>query len=85
MAAAILSSFLGDVIDTIIILVIVLISGLLGFWQERGARDAVTKLLALVQVKATVLRDGQSQDIPCCPRSSALTWLAVPNKWRKSR
>jgi len=63
-AAAILSSFLGDVIDTIIILVIVLISGLLGFWQERGARDAVTKLLALVQVKATVLRDGQSQDIP---------------------
>ncbi|QLE49198.1 magnesium-translocating P-type ATPase [Nostoc sp. C057] len=63
MAAAILSSFLGDVIDTIIILTIVLISGLLGFWQERGARDAVTKLLALVQVKATVLRDGQSQEI----------------------
>ncbi|MBD2509966.1 magnesium-translocating P-type ATPase [Nostoc muscorum FACHB-395] len=63
MAAAILSSFLGDVIDTIIILTIVLVSGLLGFWQERGARDAVTKLLALVQVKATVLRDGQSQEI----------------------
>ncbi|QKQ73959.1 magnesium-translocating P-type ATPase [Nostoc sp. TCL240-02] len=62
-AAAVLSSFLGDVIDTIIILTIVLISGLLGFWQERGARDAVTKLLALVQVKATVLRDGQSQEI----------------------
>jgi len=64
MAAAILSGFLGDVIDTVIILGIVLISGLLGFWQERGATDAVAKLLALVQVKATVLRDGQSQDIP---------------------
>ena len=64
MAAAILSGFLGDVIDTVIILTIVLISGLLGFWQERGATDAVAKLLALVQVKATVLRDGQSQDIP---------------------
>jgi len=63
-AAAILSGFLGDVIDTVIILAIVLISGLLGFWQERGASDAVAKLLALVQVKATVLRDGQSQDIP---------------------
>ncbi|MFE1744855.1 magnesium-translocating P-type ATPase [Coleofasciculus sp. H7-2] len=62
-AAAILSSFLGDVIDTVIILAIVLISGLLGFWQERGATDAVAKLLALVQVKATVLRDGQSQEI----------------------
>ncbi|MCL1470545.1 magnesium-translocating P-type ATPase [Argonema antarcticum] len=64
MAAALLSSFLGDAIDTIIILTIVLISGLLGFWQERGATDAVAKLLALVQVKATVLRDGQSQEIP---------------------
>ena len=63
-AAAILSGFLGDVIDTVIILTIVLISGLLGFWQERGATDAVAKLLALVQVKATVLRGGQSQDIP---------------------
>jgi Mg2+-importing ATPase len=62
-AAAILSGFLGDRIDTMIILTIVLISGLLGFWQERGAADAVSKLLALVQIKATVLRDGQSQDI----------------------
>jgi len=62
-AAAILSGFLGDRIDTVIILTIVVISGLLGFWQERGAADAVSKLLALVQIKATVLRDGQSQDI----------------------
>ncbi|MCY7389967.1 MAG: magnesium-translocating P-type ATPase, partial [Leptolyngbyaceae cyanobacterium CAN_BIN12] len=60
MAAAILSGFLGDIIDTVLILGIVLISGLLGFWQERGATDAVAKLLALVQVKATVLRDGQA-------------------------
>ncbi|MCY7277465.1 MAG: magnesium-translocating P-type ATPase [Phormidesmis sp. CAN_BIN44] len=64
MAAAILSGFLGDIIDAVIILTIVLISGLLGFWQERGATDAVAKLLALVQLKATVLRDGQSQEIP---------------------
>lgn len=63
-AAAILSGFLGDAVDTVIILGIVIISGLLGFWQERGATDAVAKLLALVQVKATVLRDGQAQEIP---------------------
>lgn len=43
-AAAILSGFLRDLIDTMIILTIVLISGLLGFWQERGATDAVAKL-----------------------------------------
>jgi P-type Mg2+ transporter len=62
--AAVLSIFLKDAADAIIILTIVLISGLLGFWQERGASNAVEKLLALVQVKATVLRDGQSQEIP---------------------
>ncbi|MEZ2239682.1 magnesium-translocating P-type ATPase [Microcoleus sp.] len=62
--AAVLSIFLKDAADAIIIIAIVLISGLLGFWQERGASNAVEKLLALVQVKATVLRDGQSQEIP---------------------
>ena len=62
--AAVLSIFVQDAADAIIILMIVLISGLLGFWQERGASNAVEKLLALVQVKATVLRDGQSQEIP---------------------
>ncbi|PSB53458.1 magnesium-translocating P-type ATPase [filamentous cyanobacterium Phorm 6] len=62
--AAVLSIFLKDAADAIIILAIVLISGFLGFWQEKGATDAVEKLLALVQVKATVLRDGKSQEIP---------------------
>ncbi|MCW6053851.1 magnesium-translocating P-type ATPase [Lyngbya sp. CCAP 1446/10] len=62
--AAVLSIFLKDAADAIIILAIVLISGLLGFWQERGATNAVEKLLALVQVKATVVRDGKSQEIP---------------------
>jgi magnesium-transporting ATPase (P-type) len=51
-------------VDAGIILGIVLVSGLLSFWQERGANDAVEKLLAIVQVKATVLRDGKSVDIP---------------------
>ncbi len=63
-AAAIASSFLGDRTDAIIILVIIAISALLGFWQERGATRAVEKLLALVETRATVLRDGQKQEIP---------------------
>ena len=62
--AAILSLVLKDRVDAGIILGIVLVSGLLSFWQERGANDAVEKLLAIVQVKATVLRDGKSTDIP---------------------
>lgn len=62
--AAILSFFLHDEIDSIIILSIVLISGLLGFWQERGASQAVDKLLAMVQTRTTVIRDGMEQEIP---------------------
>ena len=62
--AAGLSLFLHDPVDALIIMTIVLISGLLGFWQERGASNAVEKLLALVQIKASVLRDGSSKEIP---------------------
>ena len=62
--AAVLSLVLKDRVDAGIILGIVAVSGLLSFWQERGANDAVEKLLAIVQVKATVLRDGKSTDIP---------------------
>ena len=59
-----LSFFLHDPVDAFIILSIVLISGLLGFWQERGASNAVEKLLSIVQIKAAVLRDGTSIEIP---------------------
>ena len=59
-----LSFFLHDPVDAFIILAIVLVSGLLGFWQERGATNAVEKLLAIVQIKAAVLRDGQPKEIP---------------------
>src|SRR5664280_2415606 len=59
-----LSFFLHDAVDAMIILSIVLISGLLGFWQERGASNAIEKLLSIVQIKAAVLRDGKSIEIP---------------------
>lgn len=62
--AAGLAFFLNDPTDTAIILTIVLVSGLLGFWQERGAADAVARLLAIVQIKAHVFREGIAQEIP---------------------
>jgi Mg2+-importing ATPase len=62
--AAGLSLFLHDPADALIILTIVFVSGLLGFWQERGAANAVEKLIALVQIKGIVLRDGNSKEIP---------------------
>jgi Mg2+-importing ATPase len=56
--AAGLSLFLRDRIDAGIILGIVAVSGLLSFWQERGASGAIEKLLAMVRVDAHVVRDG---------------------------
>ncbi len=64
LAAALLSFFLGDRADALIILVIVGLSGFLGFWQEWGASDAMARLLATVRITATVLRDGQGTDVP---------------------
>jgi Mg2+-importing ATPase len=62
--AAALSFFLGEKADTVIILGIVLVSGLLGFIQEKGAVDAVDKLMSIIEIKATVYRDGKETDIP---------------------
>ncbi len=59
-----LSLFLNNLVDASIIFTIVVISGLLGFWQEHSASNAVKKLLAIVQIKAAVLRDGTQQEIP---------------------
>ncbi len=58
-----MSFFLHDHVDASIILAIVLASGLLGFWQERGAANAVEKLLAIVQIKAMAIRDHAPAEI----------------------
>ncbi len=58
-----LSFYLHDRLDAAIILSIVLVSGLLGFWQEKGAASAIEKLLAIVQIKVSVLRDGIASEI----------------------
>jgi len=62
--ATVLSLFLHNIVDASIILTIVLISGLLGFWQEYSASHAVAKLLDIVKIKSAVLRDGKQKEIP---------------------
>jgi Mg2+-importing ATPase len=63
-AATGLSMALGDFTDGAIILVIILASGLLGFWQEHNAGSSVEALLARVRVEVEVLRDGQEVTVP---------------------
>jgi len=61
--ATIMSAFLGDWIDALIISDIVLGSALLSFYQEYSAGNATAKLMQQVQIRATVLRDGQASEI----------------------
>ena len=61
--AAGLSFYLHQVTSASIILIIVFISGLLGFWQERRATDAVAGLLAVIQIKSSVLRSGIQKEM----------------------
>jgi len=62
--AAALSFYLHEAASALIILVILLISGLLGFSQERRAADAVAGLLAIIQIKAIALRGGEEREVP---------------------
>jgi Mg2+-importing ATPase len=62
--AAVLSLIVRSAHEAVIILIILFASGLLGFWQEWGAAGAVRKLLAMVAVRARVLRDGRETDVP---------------------
>ncbi|CAN5523112.1 magnesium-translocating P-type ATPase [soil metagenome] len=62
--AAILSIFLGDHLDSIIILLIVFVSGALSFVQERGARNTLTAMLKVIETHCSVMRDGRAIDIP---------------------
>ena len=60
---AILSAFAGEATDAIIILIILLGSTLLGFWQEYRAANVLTELLSLIRPRACVRRDGVEYEI----------------------
>lgn len=63
-AAALLSMGLGDFSDAFIILFIILVSSSLGFWQEKGAANAVAELLKMVQIKCRIVRDEKEAELP---------------------
>ncbi|GAB3786950.1 magnesium-translocating P-type ATPase [Spirosoma horti] len=61
--AVVLSAILGETSDMLIILVILLATGFLGFWQELNAGRAIEKLRSMIAMKHTVLRDGKEQQL----------------------
>ncbi|MBS1690001.1 MAG: HAD-IC family P-type ATPase [Bacteroidetes bacterium] len=62
--AVVLSAFLGQATDTLIILFILLANGFMSFWQELNAGRAVERLQQMIQLKSNVLRDGKEIEIP---------------------
>lgn len=62
--ATVISAFLQDWADAIIILLIVMGSALLSFYQEYNANNAAEKLKEQVSFKTDVLRDGKPVSIP---------------------
>lgn len=57
--AAVISLFLKEFIDTLMIFAFVLINGLLGFYQEFKSEKLVEKLKSLIKTRAKVYRDGK--------------------------
>ena len=55
---------LGETVDAVAILVIVSMNGLVGFFQEYRAENAVLALRAMTAPRARVLRDGHAVVVP---------------------
>jgi P-type Ca2+ transporter type 2C len=63
LGATLVSGLLGEYIDAIAIIAIVLINGFLGFFQERKAEKSLSALKELSAPQVTVLRDGKWEKV----------------------
>src|SRR3989338_1849476 len=62
-AALIISLFIGERLDAIVIGIILILNAVFGFIQEYRAEKSIEVLKKLASLKATVMRDGKEKDI----------------------
>ncbi len=62
-AATIVSYFIGDVVEAVVILTIVLFNAIVGFLQEYKAEKSIEALRKLTALKVNVLRNGKEKEI----------------------
>jgi len=62
--AAILSAIIKHWIDFTIIMILLIVNGIIGFWEEHKAENVIEYLKQKMALNARVLRDGKWQVIP---------------------
>nr|WP_309686539.1 cation-translocating P-type ATPase [Armatimonas sp.] len=63
-AASVISGALGELVDAITILLIVLLNAAIGFYQELSAAQSIAALLKLTAPQARVRREGHVTEVP---------------------
>ncbi len=64
LAAAVISGIVGDAVDTIAILVIIVLNATIGVVQGYRAEKAIEALRAMASPRASVVRDGTATTVP---------------------
>ncbi|GAA4525366.1 cation-transporting P-type ATPase [Brachybacterium paraconglomeratum] len=64
LGAGVLTTLMGHVVDTVVILAVVLINAVIGYVQEGKAADALEGIRSMLSLDAQVRRDGSWSTIP---------------------
>ncbi|MEZ5270002.1 MAG: HAD-IC family P-type ATPase [Microthrixaceae bacterium] len=64
LAAAVVSAAVGDLKDPVVILVVLLVNGVFGFFQENRADAAMEALGEMLRLVVRVRRDGELREVP---------------------
>jgi len=63
LVAAIITAVLGHYVDTIVIVLVTIVNGLIGFIQENKAEKALENIKNMLSLKADVIRNGKRMEI----------------------